>query len=72
MQHKEITITLSSESDLTEVICKAFDTCKHGTDKRHQHVTIKPSLKQEIAELQEGESAYLAAAWRSQIGVMLG
>jgi hypothetical protein len=72
MQSKKITITISPETTLSDAICKALNPLKKYCYKRGLHQTVNASLAQENIDQYRGKSAYIAAEWRSQIGVMLG
>ena len=72
MQSKKITITISSETNLSDAIYKALNPQKKQCCERGLHQTVNASLGQENIDLYRGKSAYIAAEWRSQIGVMLG
>ena len=72
MQSKKITITISSETNLYDAIYKALNPQKKQCFERGLHQTVNASLGQENIDLYRGKSAYIAAEWRSQIGVMLG
>jgi len=72
MKQPKITVTISPHINLSDALCQAFNPQKNPCKKRGLHQTIKPSLSQENIDLYRGESAYMAAEWRSQIGVMLG
>jgi len=71
MQSKKITITVSPETTLSDAISKALDPQKKCKESG-LHQTVNASLNQENIDLHRGKSAYIAAEWRSQIGVMLG
>ncbi|NOR54630.1 MAG: hypothetical protein GQ531_00330 [Sulfurovum sp.] len=71
MKNDEIVIKISKDVNLSDAVCQAM----HGSDvceKQKLHSSVKPSLNQENADLQEGESAYLNSEWKNQINVMLG
>jgi len=72
MKNKKVTINISSNTDLTDAICKAIDPKKAQCKQKGLHQTVKSSAHQELIDTKEGTSAYEQSTWKNQIGIMLG
>ncbi len=72
MKSKKITINISQDTNLTDAICKAIAPKKAECKQKGLHQTVKSSSHQELIDAKEGTAAYEHAAWKNQIGIMLG
>jgi len=72
MKNDEIVIKISEDISLSDAVCKAMNLNQDNCKAKKLHQSIKPSINQDNIDLKQGESAYIHAEWRNQIGVMLG